>query len=149
MKLHDGKVLKQRSQYSAHEEVATHQHKRTSCNLHTHSCTNTHFRPRKVYMTKSLLCTCPCRPSAPIRVWVRVPSRTPPSLLLITTNWPHSFFFSPLRYNGIIHLYNLMSRHSRHRARSSATSIEKTKAERNKGKRRHISALKYGESFSA
>lgn len=103
-------------------------------------------------MAKSPLCSCPRRPSAPVRGWVRVPSRMPPSLLLITTNWPHSFFFSPLRYNGIIHLYNLMSRHSRHRARSSATSIEKTKAEANEGKRRRrwrISALKHGGSFSA
>lgn len=71
-----------------------------------------------------------------------MPSRTPPSPLLITTNWPHSFFFSPLRYNGIIHLYNLMSRHPRHRARSSAASAEKTEAETNGGKRRRICAGK-------
>lgn len=109
----------------------------TSYKLHTRSSTNTHLGVRKacVCVWLDLLCAHVCvGPLPPVRVWVRVPSRTPPSLLLITTNWLHSFFFvSPLRYNGIIHLYNLMSRHSRHRARSSATSIEKTKAETNEG----------------
>lgn len=45
------------------------------------------------------------------------------SLLLITTNWPCSFFFPC--YNGTIHLYCLMSRHRSHKPRSPTTRIQK------------------------